>query len=148
MDIYIDIGGWGGYEKNVALPIKWNSLLDERLDECILNINNVTDSIFRIGDEVKIRIYPQIELDFIIASDTSTQVPAGGNRYNHELKLIEPTKILEGIVVETLAFAQPVTSQFLPETTCVSPSIDVRSESANIPALPSNAFRQRDYQHR
>ena len=54
MDIYIDIGGWGGYEKNVALPIKWNSLLDERLDECILNINNVTDSIFRIGDEVKI----------------------------------------------------------------------------------------------
>ena len=140
MDIYIDIGGWGGYEKSVALPIKWNSLLDERLDECILNINNVTDSIFRIGDEVKIRIYPQIELDFIIASDTSTQVPAGGNRYNHELKLIEPTKILEGIVVETLAFAQPVTSQFLPETTCVSPSIDVRSESANIPALPSNAF--------
>lgn len=97
------------YTNNIPLPIKWNSLLDERLDEAVIAVHAVPVDLFPIGAPVNIQINADnsaapIILDFIIASDQTTEIPPGSGKYDHELALIEPTKILEGIIVETLTF--------------------------------------------
>lgn len=91
------------YTPNLILPIKLNSLLDERLDEGRISLRNTTVSLFRIGAHVKIWIDHQ-RIDFIISADQSTELPPGSGKYNHELAIIEPTKILEGIMCESLTF--------------------------------------------
>ncbi|MDE6618522.1 MAG: hypothetical protein K2K13_05820 [Clostridiales bacterium] len=88
----------------VAMPIKWNALLDERLDECRLSVRQVTTELYPIGAQVKITV-GYTDKDFIISADESVEVPPGSGKYDHELSLIEPTKLLEGIVVESLTFA-------------------------------------------
>ena len=88
------------YTANAALPIKWSGLLDERLDEGRLSLKHVDVDIFPIGSTVSI----DSELDFVVASDEASESPCGGGLFNHELSLIEPTKLLEGIIVETLTF--------------------------------------------
>lgn len=97
-----------GQDTVVALPIKFNSLLDERLDECRLSLRHVRKSTYDIGSRVVINITnldgSVVTRDFIVSADESVEVPVGSGYYNHELSMIEPTKILEGIVVETLTF--------------------------------------------
>ena len=97
-----------GQDTVVALPIKFNSLLDERLDECRLSLRHIRQSTYDIGSQVVIKITTLdgsvITRDFILSADESVEVPVGSGYYNHELSMIEPTKILEGIVVETLTF--------------------------------------------
>ncbi len=88
---------------NVAMPLKWNALLDERLDEGRMSVRHVTTKLYPLGAQVKITVDDTVE-DFIISADESTEIPVGSGYYNHELSLIEPTKLLEGIVVESLTF--------------------------------------------
>lgn len=92
-----------GKDARVALPVKWNTLLDERLDESRLSLRNEQTKLYRIGAPVSIRVN-NTQKDFIISADESKEIPAGSGRYDHELSLIEPTKILEGIIVESLTF--------------------------------------------
>ena len=92
-----------GNDTRVALPIKWNALLDERLDEGRLSLRHQQIKLYRIGAPVSITVN-NTQRDLIISADESTEVPAGSGFYNHELSLIEPTKLLEGIVVESLTF--------------------------------------------
>lgn len=110
MTIKVIIGG-KDYTKHTILPIKWNALLNERLDEARLSLRQTPKHIFDIGALVEIQITQSDKthiLNFIISADTSTEIPPGSKNYNHELCLIEPTKMLEGIVVETLTFKNPL----------------------------------------
>ena len=102
MDITIAING-KDISSHTATPIKWNALLDERLDEGRLSIRQVTTELYPIGAQVKITV-GDTDKDFIISADESVEVPPGSSKYDHELSLIEPTKMLEGIVVESLTF--------------------------------------------
>lgn len=88
---------------NLILPIKWNALLDERLDEGRVSLRNTSVSLFGIGAPVVITVENET-IDFIISADESSEISVGSGKYNHELSLIEPTKILEGIIVENLTF--------------------------------------------
>ena len=92
-----------GIDTRVALPVKWNALLDERLDEGRLSLRHETTKLYPIGAPVSIKVN-DTQKNFIISADESTEVPVGSGYYNHELSIIEPTKILEGIVVESLTF--------------------------------------------
>lgn len=98
MDLTITIDGVD-YTQHTALPVKWNALLDERLDEGRLSLHHTQKDLFRIGAEVFIN-----DMGFVIAEDEAVETPPGSGFYNHELILIEPTKELEGIVVESLTF--------------------------------------------
>lgn len=89
------------YTAHVPLPIKWNDLLDERLDESVMSVHSVPMDIFPIGAEVSIEA-GEISLGFIIAADEAKEIPAGSGKYDHDLTLIEATKSLEGVVLETL----------------------------------------------
>lgn len=91
------------YTPNLILPIKWNALLDERLDEGRVSLRNTSVSLFRIGAPVAITVENKT-IDFIVSADESMEIPVGSGMYNHELSIIEPTKILEGIIVESLTF--------------------------------------------
>lgn len=91
------------YAPHTALPVKWNALLDERLDEGRLSIRHINVKRIRIGATVDIAVGDTSQ-GFIVSADESTEVPVGSGFYDHELSLIEPTKELEGIVVETLSF--------------------------------------------
>lgn len=102
MDIKIMIDGKDASPKT-ALPIKWNELLDERLDEGRLSIRYARTRMFPIGSPVTITV-DDVERNFIVSADEATEIPVGSNHYNHELSIIEPTKLLEGILVENLTF--------------------------------------------
>lgn len=101
------IGG-KDYTNNTPFPIKWSSLLDERLDECRISLKYCKAEIFTPLTPVQIILHDQKDrervLNFVVASDDAQELPVGSGRYNHELMLIEQTKILEGIVVDALTF--------------------------------------------
>lgn len=93
------------YTQHLALPVKWNALLDERLDEGRASLRHTKKDLFRIGAEVTLNLgNGDGDIDFIVAEDEAAEIPCGSGYYNHELMLIEPTKILERIPVETLTF--------------------------------------------
>lgn len=93
------------YTQHLALPVKWNALLDERLDEGRASLRHTKKDLFRIGARVTLNLgNGDGDIDFIVAEDEAAEIPCGSGYYNHELMLIEPTKILERIPVETLTF--------------------------------------------
>ena len=49
----------------------------------------------------------------VIANDSSVEQPIGSGFYNHEIYLIEPTKILEGYIGENLSFTNPLGSNYI-----------------------------------
>ena len=102
------------YTPNLILPIKWNALLDERLDEGRVSLRNTSVSLFRIGAPVAITVENKT-IDFIVSADESSEIPVGSGMYNHELSIIEPTKILEGIIVENLTFTNILKHSNYPE---------------------------------
>lgn len=112
-----------GKDTAAALPVKWNELLDERLDEGRLSLRTVPTKLYRIGASVSIKVN-DTQRDFIISADESTEMPCGSGYYNHELSLIEPTKILEGIVVESLTFTNVLERNYTDAALQVSPTYE------------------------
>ncbi len=110
--IFID----GQEYKNVSIPFKFGEFLDVQLDHAVLQLTRVNKQFFAPTTPVKIvlnssfkdkylRKYNQSKtLYYIIAKDNFRETPVGSGYYSHELTLIEPTKLLEGIPVETLCF--------------------------------------------
>lgn len=116
---------------NVVVPVKFGNFLDERLDECYLSLRGIKKEYFQPLTPVEIRIVNETYWGgeaqvtgeiyggtvnkvteqkneetkyYIIADDSSTETLVGKNVYNHELCLIEVTKIAECYVVDTLTF--------------------------------------------
>ena len=96
------------YTTHGVSPFKWSGLLDERLDEARVSLKSVSKDLFAPLTPVKITVAigsaPSQELDYVIASDESQEVPPGSGLFDHELTLIEPTKLLERVTCETLTF--------------------------------------------
>ncbi len=96
------------YDDNAVAPFKWSKLLDERLDEARLSLKSVEKDIFTPLSTVEITVAlndkPPRSLDYAIATDQASEVPPGSGQYDHELTLIEPTKIMERVSCETLSF--------------------------------------------
>lgn len=57
-----------GKDARVALPVKWNTLLDERLDESRLSLRNEQTKLYRICAPVSIKVN-NTQKDFIISAD-------------------------------------------------------------------------------
>ncbi len=106
--VFID----GKEYKNAVYPFKFEELLDEQLDNAMLTINRVNVEFFAPTTPVKIVITSDTEkrkknvreLYYVISNDSYRESPSGSGLFNHTLSLIEPTKLLEGALVETLAF--------------------------------------------
>lgn len=96
------------YTEYIPMPFKWSSLLDERLDEGRMSMRHCPVPLFAPMSEVKIMLSDKnntaTEKVFLVSADDSTEAPAGSGYYNHEIMLIEETKKLEGIIIDSLTF--------------------------------------------
>ena len=103
------------YTFATVMPIKWGNLLDERLDEMYLSLRKVKKQNFAPLTPVEIHFSNQLyfgstDVDapqtatkrYIIADDANvTENPVGSGWYDHDLYLIELTKLLECVIVDT-----------------------------------------------
>ena len=106
--IVLKIGGTD-YSSNIPFPIKWQELLDERLDEGCFTLLQVETPNFKPLTDVKIIIKDDKdeilkEMDFLISNDKAEEIPSGSTKYNHEIFVIELTKWLEGFMCRSIGF--------------------------------------------
>ena len=96
------------YSKYLVFPIKWQELLDERLDECCISLLRTSEFIFKPLCDAKITIKNNEEvlkeMDFLVCNDKAEEIPSGSGKYNHEIILIELTKWLEGFMCRSIGF--------------------------------------------
>lgn len=99
------------------MPLGSTNYLDERLDEAYISIKRSETIFFKPTTEIRVTIEQspsdgsdQISTDlyFVVASDDAELCPMnyGGETefWRHELYLLEITKLLEGIICETITF--------------------------------------------
>ena len=118
LEIQNDKGKWCTWN-NVAVPVKYGMLLDEQLDFATVSLMRVRKREFKPLTRARLTIESKTEsggtqggiingkLEYFIANDDFYEAPVGSGMYNHELTLIEPTKLLECFPLETLCFTHP-----------------------------------------
>ena len=103
----ITIGGINA-TRHIPFPIKWNDLLDERLDEARISVKQAKTKSFEPLTDVTAVFTDEfgnsITKNYLISNDYSLESPPGSGRYDHEIVLIEQTKYLEGFLCDTLTF--------------------------------------------
>ena len=106
----IEIGGVD-YSKHLSIPVTTQRTLNEELDTAIVSlvymrdktpIKPFTSAIFDEDGE---------ETHYFVAIDNVKEI-FGRRRYNHEITLIEETKITERIICEAKAFTQPLVRDY------------------------------------
>lgn len=128
--VYID--GINRTGKTVV-PLKGGDFLDERLDEGVLSLRGVKLPPLPPCTPVEIvrkntLYFGHTDVDtqtdttqYIVADDTAEEVTPGTGLYNHELSLIEVTKVLELYIVDTLTYTNAIGRTFTDAATPVVP---------------------------
>lgn len=104
-----------------VFPLKWGNFLDERLDEMYLALRHCPIKNFKPLSPVEIRktnvlsfggvtVDTQTQIKrYIVADDSDvTENPVGKGLYDHNLYIIELTKIAECFVVDTITFTNDI----------------------------------------
>lgn len=111
---------------HIPFPIKWERLLDERLDVTRLSIKRIKRHIIHPLTPVSITMTDthdrKITLNAIVTTDESVEAPAGSGLYNHEIFMLEETKLLEGIVVDALTFTNDLGRNYTENVVFVTPT--------------------------
>lgn len=120
----------------VVLPIKWANLLDEQLDEAVISLRNcpvkvippLTPVELRINNSVVMNkggspVYSKSITKYMIVADQpdSEETPVGKKRYNHDLSVIEATKLLERAIVDSLTYTNDLGRTYTASATQVVP---------------------------
>ena len=50
---------------------------------------------------------------FLVASDNSIEKPIGSGLYEHKIYIIEPTKIMEGFIGDSITFTNPLGNNYI-----------------------------------
>lgn len=125
-----------------VFPLKVANLLDEQLDEANLTLKGIDIEYLQPFTEIEIKIrhivdcvltdaqysaiveareLPNVDiysmrevatLTMVVANDRAIEVPVGSGRYNHEVYLIEQTKLLERFIGDSITFSNPLGSQY------------------------------------
>lgn len=131
-----------------VVPLKWGNFLDEQLDEMYLSLRHGPFANIKPLSPVEIylsnRLYwgnttentkEQIKR-FIVANDNSEESPIGSKRYNHDLYLIEITKLAECIVVDTLTFTNDFGRNYIKNA--VTTIVEQQYAEGSPPHTPNN----------
>ena len=69
------------YSKHIVFPVKWNDLLDERLDEARISLKAIQQEVFQPLLPVTITLTDfegnTKQLDYVISSNFSKELPPG-----------------------------------------------------------------------
>lgn len=97
-----------------VMPLKWGNFLDERLDEMYIGLRHCPFENFKPLTPVEIHFSNELYFGsttvdtqtnikrYLIADDqNATENPVGSGLYDHDLYIIELTKLLECIAVDT-----------------------------------------------
>ena len=130
---------------SAVLPLKTGNFLDERLDECRLSLRAIKKKNFAPLTPVEIIINNEFYLGtresrrtikkrtqtkhFIVANDNATETQIGSGLYNHELYLIEVTKIAECVVGDTLTFTNDLGRSYTKNNSFAVPFLESSSNS-------------------
>ena len=107
-------GTWKTW-RNVVIPVKFGTLLDEQLDYAVVSLARIKRKEFKPMTRATLTIVSNTEhggeqtkvIQYLIANDDNFETPIGSGEYNHELTLIERTKYLECFPLESLCFTNP-----------------------------------------
>lgn len=108
------------YPKSV-FPLKTGNLLDEQLDEAYLTMVLCKEEHFDMLTRVQIdartkNAYGQVTSEksfyYVIANDKSTLTIKDKKLYKHEIYLIEETKLLEGLVGDSIVFTNTLGNMY------------------------------------
>ena len=120
-----------------VLPLKWGNLLDERLDEMYLSLRRCPIETFKPLTPAEIHYSNTLSfggetvdtqtnvIRYIVANDSgAVESPVGSGRWNHDLYIIELTKYLECIVVDTNTITNDLGRTYTGAASNVSPVIE------------------------
>lgn len=126
------------YTHYAVMPLKWGNLLDERLDECYLSLRYIPVEVFPPLTPVKIVLYNKVHFNenidhqqdktlyFVVANDNAVvEVPVGSGYYNHDLYLLETTKLAECTIVDSLTFTNDLGRDYAKNAKIVTPNIEI-----------------------
>lgn len=133
----------------VVQPIKWGNLLDERLDEMYLSLRHCPFENFKPLTPVEIHYTNQLYFGstnvgapetlvkrYLIADDANAaENPVGKGLYDHDLYIIELTKILECVVEDTNTITNVMGRVYTENAQPVFPTL---TNEYYIPNTPSN----------
>lgn len=133
---------WDGSESkwiaipNAVFPLGFSSLLDERLDEAYVTFYNAEKNEYKPTDIFALTFYENgnavKNLGLCVAMDRVTELPLGSKRYKHELSLIEPTKLAEGIQCQTLTFTNDLSKVYTANAKAVTPEFSYKNITGTI----------------
>ena len=134
-NVAVYIGGIN-YTHYVAMPFKWGNFLDEQLDEAYISLRRSKRRTFAPLTPVEIHLKNELYWKertvktkkevkrFIIANDKADESPVGSGLYNHELYLIEITKLAECVVVDTCTFTNDLGRNYTKNAKPVTPKVE------------------------
>ena len=110
--IYVKNNEWQSISGTPVFPFNYGQLLDERLNEAYITVMNSDIKSYRPTTEIRIDLVENArEAEekttsqyYIVASDNAYEYPVGSGKYKHKLYLIERTKLLEGIMCQSITF--------------------------------------------
>lgn len=121
---------------SVVFPLKWGNFLDEQLDEMYISLRFCKISNFKPLSPVEIHftntlyfgkttVNTQTKVKrYIVANDNNvTEKPVGSKFYDHDLYVIELTKIAECFVVDTITFTNDLGRSYTESAKTVTPNI-------------------------
>ena len=126
------------YTSRAVMPPKFGDLLDEQLDEAHLALRKCKHRHFPPLTPVEIDLDNKLYFDaaetpigenratrcYLVAEDRAQEALLGKGFYNHDIALIELTKYLECIVVDTLTFTNDIGRIYTNNAKSVEPIIE------------------------
>lgn len=122
----------------VVMPIKWANLLDEQLDEAVISLRNCPQKVIAPLTPIEIRItntvtmkntqmYQKAITKYMIAADQpdSNENPVGSGRYDHDIRVIEVTKLLERVIVDSITYTNDLGKNYTKNAKIVEPVVSV-----------------------
>lgn len=114
----IEIGGVD-YSKYLSVPVTTQRTLNEELDTAMLTLVYMRDKAPIKPFTSAVFEEDGVETHYSVAVDNVKEI-FGRRRYNHEITLIEETKITERIICEAKSFTQPLVRDYTDGKTIAS----------------------------
>lgn len=106
----------GGVEYDYcAVPFKFENVLDATLDTATLQVDRVSANIIPPLTPVNLAVKSNsawggeqsVTFEYVVSADEAEESPVGSGLYRHQLVLVEPTKISEGVICDSLCVTHP-----------------------------------------